>query len=53
MIASIPRHLMEGDVELGVRAVREQKLEVGASDRHWGAQLVRGVVYEPLVALEH
>ena len=48
-----PGQLVKRDVELGIGAVPEQQLEVAARDRHRRAQLVRSVVHEPLLELEH
>ena len=48
-----PPELVERDLELGVVSAPEQQLEVATGDRYRSAQLVRGVVHEPLLALEH
>ena len=49
-----PRQLVERDFELGLAgSLRPDQLEVAARDRHRRPQLVRGVVDESLLALEH
>ena len=54
MIASMRAELVERDVELARRRRGPtQQFEVAAGDRHRRAQLVRRVVDEALLALEH